>query len=232
MYLMSLHSAFHLLSPLRRGASSRHPLSAPRVERRGRMVAGVFKFLSGRLWEGVWFLERVGRVRPLRGSDCTAACTQRRASCLGLYPFSPVAKKEAPGLPSATLVDLSLPAAAVFRSELLQTARRVSRGLFFFILGVIVYYFMLAKATRCILLWGKKDKQISERPWRKRQSFTRVLTLAYTTGGDGNQQRKKTVLPGEKSHKTEAVENGKVVEEACGAGILPRGIHWLRGRRK
>lgn len=151
---------------------------------------------------------------------------------LRTLPFFTHAEREAPGLCSGTLVDLSLPAAAVFRSELLQTACWFSRGLFFFILGVIVYYFILAKATRCILLWGKKDKQISERPWRKRQAVTRVLTLAYTSGGDGNWQWKKPALPGEKSHQTKPEENGNVVEEAFGAGIFPKCTWWLRGRRK
>lgn len=42
----------------------------------------------------------------------------------------------------------------------------------------------------------------------------------------------KTALPGEKSHQTEAGENGTMVEEASGAGILPRGVQWLQGRRK
>lgn len=233
---MSLCSAFHLPSPLPRGAPSQHPLFAPQFERRRRMEAGIFKLISGCLWEEVWFLERVGRIHPFRGSDCwmksMIACTQCWTSCSGPYPFSPTAEREAPGLCSGTLVDLSLPAAAVFRSELLQTACWFSRGLFFFILGVIVYYFILAKATRCILLWGKKDKQISERPWRKRQAVTRVLTLAYTSGGDGNWQWKNPALPGEKSHQTKTGENGDVVEEACGAGIFPKCIRWLRGRRK
>jgi len=59
-----------------------------------------------------------------------------------------------------------------------------------------------------------------------------VLTLAYTSDGDGNQQRKKTALAGEKSYQTKAGENINMVEEASGAGSLPRGIWRLRGRRK
>lgn len=53
-----------------------------------------------------------------------------------------------------------------------------------------------------------------------------------TSGGDGNWQWEKTALPGEKGHQTEAGENGNVVEETCGAGILPRAIRCLRGRWK
>lgn len=67
MYLMSLRSAFHLPSPLRRGASSWHPLSAPRVERRGRMVAGIFKFLSGTSERGSGFWRGLGGSVPSEG---------------------------------------------------------------------------------------------------------------------------------------------------------------------
>lgn len=42
----------------------------------------------------------------------------------------------------------------------------------------------------------------------------------------------KTALPGEKSHQTEAGENGTMVEEASGAGILPRGCSVASGKKE
>lgn len=144
-------------------------------------------------------------------------------TCLGLYPFSPTAKRKATQC-SAALIDLffSLLAAAVFRSELLWPVCQFCRGLFFFILGV-VYYFILAKAAHCILLRGKKDKQISKGVWGKRQGFTRVTTLAHQSNGDGNEQQENTALPWEQSNQTEPDwENGTLYwTKSAGLGSYP-----------
>lgn len=35
-----------------------------------------------------------------------------------------------------------------------------------------------------------------------------------------------------KNHQTKAGEEGNILEDTCGAGFLPRGMQWLRRRRK
>lgn len=232
---MSLHWAFYLLSPLQKGARSQHPFCT-QIEKKWEDGGWHFPTSFWAPLRGVLFLESIHLEDPcLWGSDCCvknlAVCSQHSGSPWGPHPFPSTAKREAPGLCSPVLVDLSFPAAAVFRSELLPTACWFSRGLFFFILGDIVYYFILAKATRCIFLWGKKiNKYLRGLEGRDRVSWEcwPLLTQAVEMGFGSV---KKQPCQG-KDHQTKAGENGIVLDDTCGPGFLPRGMQWLRGRRK
>lgn len=200
------------------------------------METSIFKLISGHHWEESYFWRgSIWRIHAIWGSDCCmknlAVCTQHSGSPWGPYPFPPTAKREAPGLCSAMFIDPSLPAAAVFRSELLPTACWFSRGLFFFILGDIIYYFILAKANHCIFLWGKKiNKYLRGLEGRDRVSWG-CWPLLTQGVGMGFGSVKKQPCQG-KNHQTKAGENGNVLEDACGAGFLPSSMQWLRARRK
>lgn len=112
---MSLHSAFHLLNPLQKGPPSQHPFCTL-IWKKWEDGDWHFQIHFWARLRGILFLES---IHALWGSDCCmkslAVCTQHAGSPWGPHPFPPTAKREAPGLYSAMLVDLSLPAAAVFK---------------------------------------------------------------------------------------------------------------------